>query len=137
MINKYTIIATLAPILGKAAYDDYKNLVLRKKDMEKAGLIGGDNYYHRLAMCENAQKGLPHVITSFSGGIAKELKDIFCKSTGFCDKKDTLINAIKDSWKDMENNVEGLYHGLTDPNTDCKIWLNDLDYRTNTWKTIK
>ena len=37
----------------------------------------------------------------------------------------------------MENNIEGLYHGLTDPNTDCKIWLNDLDYRAKTWKTKK
>ena len=136
-MNRYALITTLASILGKAAYDDYKNLSKKQTEMKKSDLVGGDNYYHRLAMCENAQKGLHHVITSLGGGIAKKGKDIFCKSTGWCDNETTLLDALKDSYKDMGNNIEGLYWGLTNPNGNCKIWLEDLDIGSKTWKNKK
>lgn len=129
--------AALASILGKSGYEDLQNLKQRKRDMDNANLIGGDNYYHRLAMCENAQKGLPHVVTSLGGGIVKEARDIYCKTIGKCDKETSFINALKDSYKDMGNNIEGLYWGLTNPNGNCKIWLEDLDMGSNTWKNKK
>lgn len=36
--------------------------------------------------------------------------------------------------KDTNNNFEGLYYGLNNPEKDCKTWLENLDINTNTWK---
>ena len=37
--------------------DAFGTLHATKKDMDNHNLINGDNYYHRLGMCLNAQKG--------------------------------------------------------------------------------
>ena len=115
-----------------------RNLVNRLDEMNKykgTGIRGADNYYHRLAMCENAQMGLPEMIASFGGGLAKEAIDIYCKTRGECgEKKTSFIDAIKDSAKDMGNNVDGLFLGLPTSKKDCKLLLEGLNWETNTWE---
>ena len=110
------------------------NLKAAKEEMEKVKKDGYDNYAHRLGMCLNGQRGLDSAIYSLGMGVGKELKDIFCKTSGYCGKKDTFINNLKDSWKDTKNNLEGVSYGLTNPNESCRIWLQDLDYGANKWK---
>jgi hypothetical protein len=123
--------------LVKKAYSfkgDFDNLKNKKDEMYRKKIEGGDNYYHRLAMCENAQKGKDDADFSFGLGALKEGKDIFCKTTGFCDKKLSFSKALSDSKKDMSNNIEGLNYGLNNPDKDCRVWLKDLDRKTNTWR---
>ena len=61
----------------------------------------------------------------------KEAKDIYDKSI----KNDRpWKETLQDSWKDMRNNWEGLNWGLNNPDENCRIWLNDLDYQTNRWR---
>lgn len=110
------------------------NLKAAKDDMDAVNKDGYDNYAHRLGMCLNGQDGLDTGAFSLGWGLLKELKDIGCKTTGICAKKDTLINALKDSWKDTKNNIEGDAYGLTNPDESCRIWLKDLDYEKNKWK---
>lgn len=109
--------------------DTLGTLHAAKKEMDQSGKDGYDNYAHRLAMCLNAQKGLDGAVYSLGWGILKELKDIVQKTP-----KKGIKNAFKDSIKDMKNNIEGLEYGLTNPDLSCRVWLNDLDYGTNTWK---
>lgn len=125
------------------AVDDYPTvkmgdalgtLYAAKKEMDAIKKDGYDNYAHRLAMCLNAQKGLDSAVYSLGFGVGKEMKDIFCKTTGWCDRKTTLLDALKDSYKDMGNNIEGIDYGLTNPDKSCRIWLKDLDYGANKWK---
>ena len=85
-------------------------------------------------MCLNAQQGADMALYSLGGGILKEAKDIFCKTTGFCDKQVPFNVAWNDSVKDMHNNIEGIKYGVQNPDKSCKIWLNGLDYGSNTWK---
>lgn len=131
-----------ADILGKAI-SDYPTvkmgdalgtLFAAKKEMDYVKEDGYDNYAHRLAMCLNAQKGLDSAAYSLALGVGKELKDIACKTTGLCDRKTTFLDALKDSKKDMKNNIEGIVYGLTNPDKSCRIWLKDLNYGDNTWR---
>lgn len=105
------------------------NLNEKKKEMDTTKFSGGDNFYHRLAMCENAQKGYGPV--SFYLGLGKEVYDILKKTAK---GNNTFSVNLKDSKKDMENNIEGLIWGLQNPSGDCRIWLKDLDMKTNTWR---
>lgn len=115
-----------------------RNLLNRLYDMNKykgTGINGADNYYHRLAMCENAQMGYAEALVSLLGGVAKEGYDTYCKTFGKCDQpKIGLVKALQDSGKDMKNNIEGLTLGLQNPEISCKLLLQDLDWETNTWK---
>ena len=124
----------------KKAYEDYPvvkigdaagTLYAAKKEMDKANLINSDNYYHRLGMCLNGQKGLDSAIYSLGWGLLKEGYDIARKTYN----GNNLADTLTDSFKDMQNNVEGLRYGLTNPDKSCRIWLNDLDINTNSWKT--
>ena len=123
----------------KKAYEDYPvvkigdaagTLHAAKKEMDKANLINSDNYYHRLGMCLNGQKGLDSAIYSLGWGLLKEGYDIARKTYN----GNNLADTLTDSFKDMQNNVEGLRYGLTNPDKSCRIWLNDLDINTNSWK---
>lgn len=115
-----------------------RNLVNRLDEMNKykgTGIHGADNYYHRLAMCENAQMGFPEMVVSLGGGLAKEAVDIYCKTRGECgEKKIGFIEAVKDSAKDMGNNIGGSFLGLPISKKNCKLLLENLDWETNTWK---
>lgn len=102
-----------------------------KDEMDAARRHGYDNYAHRLGMCLNAQNGLDTAAYSLGLGILKEAKDLYDKSIkGNMPWRESLA----DSYKDMKNNLEGLSYGLQNPDKSCKIWLNDLDMRKNTWK---
>lgn len=117
------------------AYPIYKNLRLRQEQMKKNNIIGGDNYSHRLGMCDAGQLGIDGAMAALAGGALKEARDIYCKTQGQCgEKKQSFEDALQDSKKDMLNNLEGLYYGLRHPDKDCKVWLEDLDLETNTWK---
>lgn len=99
-------------------------------EMKTAQIPGGDNLYHRLAMCRAAQGGADQYLYALGAGLLKEGVDIVRKIS----KGKPVIETIKDSGKDIKNNLEGLNYGLHNPNKNCRIWLNDLDIKTNTWK---
>ena len=109
-----------------------------KQNMDQHNLINGDNYYHRLGMCLNGQKDAETAVYSFLGGLAKEPADIAKKT--YKDVRDgkafwgSLWDNIKGSGKDIYNNYEATVYGLTNPDKDCRIWLEDLDINTNTWR---
>ena len=42
--------------------------------------------------------------------------------------------SLSDSLKDLQNNYEGTFYGLTNPDENCRVWLKDLDINTNKWK---
>ena len=119
------------------AYKPIKNLIDKKRELDKlkgTGIHGGDNYYHRLAMCENAQMGNLEAAISRIAGFGNEAKDIIKKTYGIGVERTPYIKNLRDSIKDILNNDEGLNLGLQNPEKDCKILLQDLDWETNTWK---
>lgn len=89
-------------------------------------------------MYTNAQDGIDKAAYSLMWGAAKEAKDLFSKTLGnkefYYSPIETGKKAILDSIKDTKNNLEGIRFGLQNPNLDGGTWLNDLDYKTNTWK---
>lgn len=106
-----------------------------KKEMEQTNRIGADNYYHRKAMCENAQNGYVDAFTSLLLGIGKEGIDFYNKDKSINGNgKMSATEALTDGYKDMKNNIEGLLLGLKNPNIDCKILLENLDWGTNKWR---
>ena len=106
-----------------------------KKELDSKNEKGYDNYAHRLGMCESAQTGSIGATVGLSIGTLLEAKDLIGKTFGvFGNKKIGFKEALKDSKKDMNNNVEGVIYGLTNPEKECRIWLMDLDKGTNTWK---
>lgn len=114
--------------VGLSALRAYQTLKNNKNEMDRLKLVGGDNYFHRKGMCEVAQNGLGDAVIGFGGGIAKEGVDFYKKAI----KGDaSAVDTLKDSWKDLSNNWQGMIHGLINPNTDCKIWLKDLDWKSN------
>lgn len=130
----YPLLYEGASTIG-TAYPIYKNLRLRQDQMKRDNIIGGDNYSHRLGMCDAGQLGMDGAIAALAGGVLKETRDIYCKTQGQCgEKKQSFGDAFNDSKKDMLNNLEGLYYGLRYPDRDCRVWLKDLDLKTNTWK---
>lgn len=133
-------------IMAKA-FEDYPTvkmgdaagtLYAAKKELNQRNLINGDNYYHRLGMCLNGQKGLESSLYSLFGGLLNEAKDVGLKSYDAL-KSDkpfwpSFWEILKDSGKDMKNNFEGSFWGLQNPDKSCRIWLKDLDINTNSWR---
>lgn len=39
------------------------------------------------------------------------------------------MDTIKDSLKDIGNNWQGTVYGVMNPDKDCKVWLEDLDWK--------
>lgn len=99
------------------------------------GVKGADNYYHRKAMCENAQKGYIDAMVSLLLATGKEVVDFKDKDKSISESGSlSAYDAGRDSVKDMRNNLEGMFLGLQNPEIDCKILLKDLDWESNTWK---
>ena len=118
-----------------AGLDGISMLYDTMKEMERANLINGDNYYHRLGMCKMGQKNTKnpfYLPIATLAGTAKEAYDIAKKTLN---DEVPMSDTLYDSYKDMKNNVEGFYYGVTHPEQDCREWLDDLDIKTNTWKT--
>ena len=42
-----------------------------------------------------------------------------------------VLDTIKDSLKDIGNNWQGTVYGVMNPDKDCKVWLEDLDWKNN------
>ena len=144
--NIYTdYLAQYYPIIENTGKILYENLPLyplgyslgmllqAKKDMDKANLINGDNYYHRLGMAQIGQQAnnIPGLYPAGKfWGYAKEGFDITKKVL----EGQPFLEILKDSQKDLHNNDESLNWGLNNPNTSVRMWLKDLDINTNTWK---
>lgn len=89
-------------------------------------------------MCAAGQLGIDGATVALAGGALKEARDIYCKTQGLCgEEKQSFEDALLDSKKYMLNNLEGAYYGLCHPDKDCKVWLEDLDLKTNIWKHKK
>ena len=144
--NIYTdYLAQYYPIIENTGKILYENLPLyplgyslgmllqAKKDMDKANLINGDNYYHRLGMAQIGQQAnnIPGLYPAGKfWGYAKEGFDITKKVL----EGQPFLEILKDSQKDLHNNDESLNWGLNNPNASVRMWLKDLDINTNTWK---
>lgn len=110
------------------------SLYTAKKEMDDRNIINSDNYYHRLGMSQIGQEAKQTPATLLWGellGLAKEGYDFGKKTI----KGDNIFDTLKDNWKDMKNNNEALYWGLTNPNKNNRIWLRDLDINSNIWKS--
>ena len=134
VIKKAVPLGTVAYIGGEvlgSAYPVYKNLLLRQEQMKRANTKNSDNYYHRLGMHDAGSLGLGGALAGLVGGVVKEGLDLYDKSV-----KGNIPwrESLSDSYKDMQNNIEGLLRGLTHHDEDARIWLKDLDINTNTWK---
>ena len=127
--NKFFRYMNCLPIkdVGMSALNAYKTLENNKREMDNLGLIDSDNYFHRKGMCEVAQNGMGDAIIGFSGGIVKEAAD-FIKKTA---RGNPVLDTIKDSLKDIGNNWQGTVYGVMNPDKDCKVWLEDLDWKNN------
>ena len=128
----------LSYLIGRTA----GTLIGAMGEMKRQNLIGGDNYYHRLGMCENAKKGPADFALTMLEGIVKEGYDVVKKSPKIwgsdqtlSQKKQATYKMIDDSIKDMKNNWEGAVYGLTNQNKSCREWLKDLDIKNNVWIT--
>ena len=86
-----------------------------------------DNYYHREGMCKAAQQGVSGA--ALVGGIIKEGIDMVNKSRTIGWKE-----ALKDSTKDMMNNLDGLRLGIENPDVSCRELLKGFDSKNNKWK---
>ena len=86
-----------------------------------------DNYYHREGMCRAAQHSVAGA--ALIGGIIKEGIDMVNKSKTIGWKE-----ALKDSTKDMMNNLDGLRLGMENPDVPCSELLKGFDSKNNRWK---
>lgn len=128
--DKIRLLLSLFPGDHDKSFDVLNNY---REEMERVNIPYSDNYYHRLGMCENAQQGRP--ISTLDDGILKELYDFYRKDKSV-NKKGTMgyRDALDDSFKDMKNNLEGVLLGLKNPKSECRILLEGLDWKSNTWK---
>ena len=107
-----------------------------KEDLEQGKFEGlpnlhhADDYAHRYADAKIGQRGATAVATGFVIGVGKEVFDITHKII----RGDNVKETLKDSLKDMRNNIEGLKWGYTHPDEDPHEWLAELDLETNTFK---
>lgn len=122
-------------VLGETigtAYPVYKILKLRQEQMKRANLINGDNYYHRLGMHDAGTLGVGGALSGLAGGLAKEVVDFKNK---VIDGNEKVLPVLKDCWKDIGNDIDGLFRGLTHREENGINWLNNgFDINTNTWK---
>lgn len=111
----------------------------QKKDIEGKQLVNpdgtpiqgkahADNYAHSLADAKIAQQeGKSGAAIAYGIGVLKEGYDIVTKVARGANIKETL----KDSYKDMQNNVRGLRWGLENPNGNAEAHFAQLDLDKN------
>lgn len=113
---------------------EYKTLKDAKFEMEAVNKKNYDNYAHRLGFCRIGQMGDVNPLSPYMGkflGALKEGKDLFSKT--FIENK-PFVQNWEDTRKDWKNNIEALNYGLHHPDNDCRLWLENLDYKNNKWK---
>ena len=77
-----------------------------------------DKYKHSVISCIGAQGGLPSAIATGGLGVAKEIYDIIRKS--FNPQKYGGYNTIiKDSWQDLQADINGIIQGYNNPVANC------------------
>ena len=107
-----------------------------KEDLEQGKYEGlpnqhhADNYAHRYADAKIGQKGAAAAAVGYAIGVGKEVFDVSRKVL----RGDNVKETLKDSMKDIKNNMEGLKWGYEHPNQDPHEWLAELDLDTNTFK---
>ena len=111
--------------LPNSFVQSYDILRSAKDEMDKGNVIGSDNYYHSVGMCENAQIGRP--VSTLALGVVKEGLDFYNKYK----EKMPVGEILSDNIKDMGNNIRGVYYGLKYPNRNCRDIFQNLDWQTN------
>lgn len=114
------------------AYENLSNGQTLKEDLEQGKITGksehhADNYAHTHANIINGQDGLDTAISSLAIGTLKETYDITKKTI----RGDNLKKVLKDSYKDMKNNLRGIIIGLKNPTADANEMLVSLNLDTN------
>ena len=82
-----------------------------------------DKYKHATVSCTGAQGGLLSAGATALGGVARELGNIAEKSYNLyhgVGPHKTYPNILKDSWQDMQANINGLAQGITHPTANCE-----------------
>ena len=98
---------------------------LKEKDKVAAMKISDENK-HQYISCVGSQGGLGSSIVTLAGGAYKEAKDIYKKLSKPEERKKYggSLGVLKDSAKDMKNNLYGAGYGLTyRQNGDCNSLL--------------
>ncbi len=133
-LNHYWLAYLAGETVGNAVAT-YKNMRYNQNQMQQDNKIGADNFYHAKAACEATQQGLDSMSWALAGGVAKEVRDLYCKTQGRCGERQiNFSEAWNDSKKDMLNNFLGADLGLKNKNTPCRVLIND--YRTKHNKEI-
>lgn len=92
--------------------------------LQKANLL--DDNKHQYVSCVGAQGGVPEASLMLGAGVYKELKDLYGKLPSAEQRKayKGVLGILKDSAKDLKNDLYGLGYGLTYRNEgDCDILL--------------
>jgi hypothetical protein len=98
---------------------------IKEKDKVAAMKISDENK-HQYISCVGSQGGLGSSIVTLAGGTYKEAKDIYKKLSNSEERKKYggSLGVLKDSAKDMKNNLYGAGYGLTyRQNGDCNSLL--------------
>ena len=100
-------------------------LAIKEKDKVTPMDISDENK-HQYISCVGSQGGLGSSIVTLAGGTYKEAKDIYKKLSNPKERKKYggSLGVLKDSAKDMKNNLYGAGYGLTyRQNGDCNSLL--------------
>ena len=98
---------------------------IKEKDRITPMNISDENK-HQYISCVGSQGGLGSSIVTLAGGAYKETKDIYKKLSNPEERKKYggSLGVLKDSTKDMKNNLYGAGYGLTYRNKgDCNSLL--------------
>ena len=85
-----------------------------------------DENKHQYISCVGSQGGLTSSIITVTGGALKEARDLYTKLSNTKQRKKYggSLGVLKDSVKDMKNNLYGAGYGLTHRKIgDCNILL--------------
>lgn len=85
-----------------------------------------DENKHQYISCLAGQGGLRMASLGLAGGVYKEIKDLSKKinNSKYVNAYGGNMNIVKDSVKDMKNNLIGLRYGFFDDNPNCYSLLS-------------
>lgn len=100
-----------------------ENYVNWRKEIDRVAKLKGisDENKHQYISCLAGQGGLGMASLGLAGGVYKEITDLNKKINNpkYVDAYGGNVNIIRDSFKDMKNNLIGLKYGFFDDNPDC------------------
>ncbi len=115
--------------MGYDVYSNFKNAnkqLIQKYGRNTGAADGTDNYYHPLLMCKLAQKSPFSRNMGLYMGYGKEIADLSQKLTNKEKYPLSAIEYVKDSIKDLQNNLYGSKLGNYNPNISCEELLEPL-----------